>query len=274
MISCKHNQSSARCVIKIRKLKKTLLFVNTNILSKKFKGDNILKTKIFKRFIDVEKGFTYYNYIRHSCISVYDTLNEGDFDYILANLDKINTQAIECCFDINNKNMMKKAKENKFVQNYHWFRYFVDEADKSIKVDENIKKLKLRRKVKALLTDQVHELAKREPNMFDKNGEDKGWYKAGKECIIYVQDKKIISVLTYQFEPQNDNIHIYLTYTLPAFRSKGYNTKLFDYIKCLAAKRNVKSISVCTDVTKNNRVPNMFIKNGFVYYKTGFRKII
>ena len=97
----------------------------------------------------------------------------------------------------------------------------------------------------------MHELAQRDPSMFDKNGEEKGWYKAGKNCMAYLQDEQIISVLIWQYEPQNENIHIYLTYTLPQFRSQGYNSKLIDYVKQYASVRGVKTITVCTDTTEH-----------------------
>ena len=220
-----------------------------------------MKTKILKRFKDVEKGSSWNNFKKYSSISIYDTLDENSFNYITQNLSKIPAQTIEITFDINNKRLLKQATELNFFPIYHWYIFYVSPTQKQLETDSNISALKRRRLVKKQLTDQVHELAKREPNMFDKNGEEKNWYKAGKKCFVYKLNNKIISILTWQYEPQNNNIHIYLTYTLPEYRSQGYNSKLFNHIKNYASEKGIKTITVCTDVTKNNPVPNMFYKN-------------
>ena len=125
-----------------------------------------------------------------------------------------------------------------------------------------------------MFTEQVHELAKRMPEMFDKRGEERGWYKAGDVCIAYIEGQEIVSLLTYSFEKRTNNLHIYLTYTIPQKRSQGYGGKLIDYVKNATIKNNVDIITVCTDVSVGNRVPNMFYKNGFKYFKTGYEKIL
>lgn len=233
-----------------------------------------MRSKLFKNFKDVEKGHLWNDFKRYSAICIYDTLDEESFDYVIANLGKIKQEALEITFDINNASILDKARKLNFIPDYHWYIYSISENDKELASDDNITIIKKRKLVKKQLIDQMHELAHREPNMFDKNGEVKDWYKSGKECIAYIEGKEIVSVLTWQYEPQNNNIHIYLTYTQPKYRSKGYNSKLFDYMKKYAFDHNIKTITVCTDVTNKNRVPNMFYKNGFKYFKTGFEKII
>ena len=150
----------------------------------------------------------------------------------------------------------------------------MSKQDVNLVPSDSIVQVKKRKIVKDLLTDQVHELAARMPEMFDENGEEEGWYKCGKKCLVYLKDKQIASILTYSHEKQNNNIHIYLTYTLPDMRSKGLGSKLLDYVKYVASKNNISTITICTDVSKGNRVTNMFLKNGFVYYKTGYHKVI
>ena len=233
-----------------------------------------MKQKIFNKFKDVEKGHLWNDFKMYSSVCIYDTLDEESFDYVVSNIDKIKQQALEITFDINNSSILDKAKKMDFAPDYHWYIYNISENDKKLDLDNNIKIVKKRKIVKDQLVAQMHELAQREPNMFDKNGAARDWYKSGKECIAYIEGKEIVSVLTWQYEPQNNNIHIYLTYTQPEYRSKGYNSKLFDYIKKYAFEHNIKTITVCTDVTDKNRVPNMFFKNGFKYFKTGFEKII
>lgn len=233
-----------------------------------------MKHKLLMQFKDVDKGVLYNDFKKYSAIFIYDTLDNQNFEYVNSILNKLKVKAVEITLDATDIQLYKKALSQKYVPIYYWYIYRVNKIDKNIIVDTNIKVIKNRRKVKNLLTDQVHELAKRMPSMFDKNGEEKGWYKSGKNCIAYMQDKTIISVLTWQYEPQNNNIHIYLTYTLPDKRSMGYSSKLFDYIKKYAAEHGVDTITVCTDVTKQNRTPNMFIKNNFKYFKTGFEKFI
>ena len=109
--------------------------------------------------------------------------------------------------------------------------------------------------------------------MFDENGEDDEWTQCGDICIAYSKNNNVISVLTFTVEKQS-NLHIYLTYTIPDYRSQGLGSKLFDYVKNFAYKNDIKTITVCTDVSKNNPVPNMFLKNGFKYFKTGYDKIL
>ncbi len=235
---------------------------------------NFMKEEFLKSFKDVEKGILWDNYKKYSAISIYDTLDENLFDFLIKNLDKLKTQAVEITFDINNQHLLAKARDLNFLPIYHWYIYNISDCDKNLIPDKNIKIITKRKLVRKELINQVHELAKREPSMFDKNGEEKNWYKAGKNCIAYNQNGKILSILTWQYEPQNNNIHIYLTYTLPEYRSKGYNSKLFDYIKKYAFENNIQTLTVCTDVTPNNRVPNMFYKNNFKYFKTGFKKLL
>ena len=92
------------------------------------------------------------------------------------------------------KKLLQLAKQNGFTPIYHWYIYHVVPQDANLQTDEHIKVVKNRKLVKKELTDQVHELAQRDPSMFDKNGEEKGWYKAGKNCIAYLQDEQIIIV--------------------------------------------------------------------------------
>lgn len=233
-----------------------------------------MKNKLFQEFKDVDYGTMWHEYKKYSAVSVYDTQSRESFDVLCDNLDKIKQEALEVTLDTTDSVIMKKANKLGFYPIYLWYRYFVKEEDKAKDIDSHIVVIKHRKQVKKQLTDQVHELAGREPDMFDKNGEDKGWYKSGKNCIAYVQDKEIISILTWQFEPQNNNIHIYLTYTLPEYRSQGYGQKLIDYVKQYASIHGVKTISVCTDTTKANRVPKMFERNEFCYFKTGFVKLL
>ena len=147
----------------------------------------------------------------------------------------------------------------------------IDDNNKKGCGDKNIKEIENREVVRKLLMDQVHELALRMPDLFDENGEE-DWYKLGDNCLTYLHNNEIISVLTYTIE--KDNIHIYLTYTIPEYRSSGYGSILIKYMKYFAMKNNIKTITICTDVNKNNRVPNMLNKNKFEYFKTGYEKII
>ncbi|MCL2354876.1 MAG: GNAT family N-acetyltransferase, partial [Oscillospiraceae bacterium] len=104
-------------------------------------------------------------------------------------------------------------------------------------------------------------------------GEDDDWLTLGKNALAYVVDNNIISVLTFSTE-KNNTIHIYLTYTKPEYRSQGLGTKMFDYIKNFAYENNINSITICTDISTNNPVPNMFFKNSFKYLKTSYTKIL
>lgn len=129
----------------------------------------------------------------------------------------IRQEAIEITIDKENKNLLKMVQDAGFKPIYDWFILDSFETKESVDQD-NIVQIKHRRKVKKLLTDQVHELAKRMPAMFDKHGEEKGWYKAGDICVAYVEEGEIVSLLTYSFEKRTNNLHIYLTYTIPQKR--------------------------------------------------------
>lgn len=221
-------------------------------------------------FKDTNYDTTIINFKEYKTFSIYDTLNEKMLDYILQNLGNIKYQAIEVCFDARNQGMLDKVVAAGFEPNYHWYIYDVAKEDCNKVSSTDIGIVKKRKLVKDMLTDQVHELAQRMPEMFDENGEEKGWYKCGKKCIVYLKDNQIASILTYTHEKHNNNIHIFLTYTLPQYRSMGLGSKLIDYVKHVAAKNNIATITVCTDVSEGNRVPNMFYKNGFRYFKTGY----
>jgi len=235
-----------------------------------------------KNFIDIEKGTHYVNQVKHSATSIYDTMNDESYNYVLNNLDKVKTDVLELTFDKNNKAILERATSEGFKPNYNWFSYKVKETDAQLEISPDICQIKNRSKVKKQLTEQAHELALREPSLFDKNGEQKGWHKAGKNCTVIKVDGKIASILTWQIEPQHhsykpdaiENIHIYLAYTLPEYRNRGLCSKLIDYVKKYAAQNNIKSITACTDTTPENRVPHMLEKNGFTYYKTGFVKVL
>lgn len=150
-----------------------------------------MSLKIFQQFKDVEKGILWKDYKKYSAISVYDTLQENTFVYVLSCLPKVKTEAIEITFNMQDKHLLQLAKQNSFMTIYHWYIYYVSPQDANIEIDAHIKVVKNRKLVKKELTDQVHELAQRDPSMFDINGEEKGWYKAGKNCIAYFQDEQI-----------------------------------------------------------------------------------
>lgn len=226
------------------------------------------------RFKDTEKGILFSNFKKYKALSIYDTLDEESLNYVLDNMYSIKQDAIEITIDKNDKKLLKSVQDAGFKPIYDWFIFDLSSKYNDGVDLDNIVQIKNRRKVKKMLTEQVHELAKRMPEMFDKNGEEKGWYKAGDICIAYIEEEKIVSLLTYSFESKTNNIHIFLTYTIPQKRSLGYGGKLIDYVKNIAIKNNVSTITVCTDVSSGNRVPNMFYKNGFKYFKTGYEKIL
>lgn len=227
-----------------------------------------------KLFKDTNYDTTYIDSKQYKTFSIYDTLTQEKLNYILENLQNIKYQALEICFDATNQDMLALATNAGFKPNYNWYIYNVSQDDIKLLPGLDIAEVKNRKVVKDMLTDQVHELAARMPEMFDQNGEEEGWYKCGKKCIVYLQYNKIASILTYTHEKENNNIHIYLTYTLPHLRSMGLGSKLLDYVKYIAAKNKIPTITVCTDVSKGNRVPNMFYKNGFKYFKTGYHKAL
>ena len=143
-------------------------------------------TKVLKVFKDTEKGILWHNFKKHNAVSVYDTLNEKSFDYIIQNLSKIKYAAIEITFDINNKKILTKAKQNEFIPLYHWYNYMVSEKDLNLNIDNNIYPLKNRRVVKKQLTDQVHELAKK---LNDLNKERQDLTKEGLDQAIEIIEK-------------------------------------------------------------------------------------
>lgn len=226
--------------------------------------------KYIKSFQDIDIGFIYYEFRKLSSLCIYDQQNYDTLKYLIDNISCIKQDAIEVTIDNRDKNCLNLIENNDFIPTYHWYIYDVNnETDIP---GENIIEIKKREIVRSLLTDQVHELAVRMPSLFDENGEEEDWYKLGDNCIAYLHNNMIISVLTYTIE--NDNIHIYLTYTIPQYRSKGYGSILVKYMKFFAMKNNIKTITICTDVSENNRVPNMLNKNKFKYFKTGYEKII
>lgn len=226
--------------------------------------------RYIKNFEDIDVGFIYYKFKKISSFCIYDQQNYDSLKYLIDNINCIEQDAIEVTIDNRDIKCLNLVNSNDFTPTYHWYIYNVNNETNII--DKNIIEVKDRETVRNLLTDQVHELAMRMPSLFDENGEEEDWYKLGDRCLAYLHNNMIISVLTYTIE--NDNIHIYLTYTVPKYRSSGYGSILIEYMKCFSMKNNIKTITVCTDVSENNRVPNMLNKNKFAYFKTGYEKII
>lgn len=125
------------------------------------------------RFKDTEKGILYSNFKKYSALSIYDTLDEEALKFVLENMHSIRQETIEITIDKENKNLLKMVQDAGFKPIYDWFILDSFETKESVDQD-NIVQIKHRRKVKKLSTDQVHELAKRMPAMFDKHSEEKG----------------------------------------------------------------------------------------------------
>ncbi len=231
---------------------------------------NMRYDELIKKFKEIEKSTIYFKFKEISSFCIYDKQNYFTLKKIIKNLNKIKEDSIEITVNKNNIIISKILKKNSFISDYDWFIY---RPNKKESVDPNIKIIEDREKIIDLLIEQEHELSKRTPEMFDQNGEEMDWEKCGENCIAYFDGDKIISVLTYTVE-REDNLHIYLGYTLPEFRSKGIGSLLFNYIKNKAFEDKIETITVCTDSTKSNRVPNMIKKNGFKYFKTGYYKIL
>lgn len=227
--------------------------------------------RYIKSFEDIDVGFIYYKFKKLSSLCIYDEQSYDSLKYLIDNIDCIKQDAVEVTIDNRDIKCLNLVNSNDFMPTYHWYIYSIIGNEYSI-IDKNIIEIKDREKVRNLLTDQVHELASRMPSLFDENGEEEDWYKLGDYCLAYMHNNIITSVLTYTIE--KDNIHIYLTYTVPEYRSSGYGSILIKYMKYFAMKNNIKTITVCTDVSENNRVPNMLNKNMFQYFKTGYEKII
>lgn len=226
--------------------------------------------RYIKSFEDIDVSFIYYNFKKISSFCIYDQQNYYSLKYLIDNIDCIEQDAVEVTIDNRDIKCLNLLNSNDFIPNYHWYIYSIGN-EYSI-IDKNIIEVKDRETVRKLLTDQVHELAMRMPSLFDENGEEEDWYKLGDYCLAYLHNNTITSVLTYTIE--KDNIHIYLTYTVPEYRSSGYGSILIECMKYFAMKNNIKTITICTDVSENNRVPNMLNKNKFKYFKTGYEKII
>lgn len=100
--------------------------------------ESFFSLKIFQQFKDVEKGILWKNYKKYSAISVYDTLQEDTFVYILSYLPKVKTEAIEITFNMQDKKLLQLAKQNGFTPIYHWYIYQVVPQDANIEIDEHI----------------------------------------------------------------------------------------------------------------------------------------
>ena len=74
-----------------------------------------------KLFKDTYYDTSYIDYKRYKTFSIYDTLNQQKLDYILNNLASIKYQALEICFDANNKDMLAQVTNAGFKPNYHWY---------------------------------------------------------------------------------------------------------------------------------------------------------
>jgi len=224
-----------------------------------------------KKFNDIQKIFIYHNYKRVSCCAIYDTQTYKTLKQLTDNLHEIKEDSIVVTADKNDCQISALLIDNKFKADYNWYLFEVIEPN--FEINENIIEIKERKDIEDLILDQVHELSKRMPSLFDEKGEDDDWPSLGEKAIGYIVDNNIISLLTFSIKKDN-TIHIYLTYTKPEYRSQGIGTKMFDYAKDFAYKNGIKAITVCTDISTNNPVPNMFLKNDFKYFKTSYTKII
>ena len=217
------------------------------------------------------KTMIYYNYKKVSCYTIREIQTILSLNNLINKADTIEEKILSISADKNDRQMIQLLEENDFKARYDWFIYEVNNSN--YQISDYIIEIPNRKEIEELLIHQLHECSERMPQLFNEKGEDDDWVDLGEVALGYIINNKVVSILTFSIKEDN-SIHIYLTYTKPEYRSQGLSTKMFDFIKNYASQNRIKIITVCTDVSEGNRVPNMFYKNGFKYFKTSYTKFL
>jgi len=130
-----------------------------------------------------------------------------------------------------------------------------------------------REQIREVIQSKQSECATREPQKFDENKKDHNWINFGKEAIALKLDDKILSVLTFT-EENNNNLRLRLIHTVKNYQRHGFGRLLVEHAFKIAYKRNLKTLSVCIDNSEGEHIENLMLGFNFKHVQNGFVKLI